>query len=69
MSMMGELSYFLGLQVKQLEEGTFINQSKYARELIKKFGMEKCSPTATPMSSSLKLDKDEEGQDVDMTAY
>ena len=69
MSMMGELSYFLGLQVRQLEEGTFISQTKYTRELIKKFGMEKSSPTSTPMSPSIKLDKDEEGQNVDMTAY
>ena len=41
MSLMGELSFFLGLQIKQSEKGIFINQGKYANELIKKFGLEK----------------------------
>ena len=39
MKMMGEMSYFLGLQVKQTEDGTIINQSKYTRNLLKRFGM------------------------------
>ena len=69
MSMMGELSFFLGLQVKQLEGGIFISQAKYTKELLKKFGMESCSVTSTPMGASCKLDKDEGGQDVDITAY
>lgn len=68
MSMMGELTFFLGLQVKQLEKGIFINQSKYTRELIKKFGMENCS-AATPMSASIKLDKYEGGIPVDITMF
>ncbi|XP_047335635.1 uncharacterized mitochondrial protein AtMg00810-like [Impatiens glandulifera] len=69
MSMMGELTLFLGLQVRQLEESIFINQTKYTKDLLKKFGMENCSATATPMSSSNKLDKDEDGQSVNITAY
>ena len=43
MSMMGELNFFLGLQIKQTKNGIFISQSKYCKELINKFGMEKCS--------------------------
>ncbi|XP_047335530.1 uncharacterized mitochondrial protein AtMg00810-like [Impatiens glandulifera] len=69
MSMMGELSFFLGLQVRQLEGGTFINQVKYTKELLKKFGIESCYAASTPMSSSIKLDKDEDGQSVNITTY
>ncbi|KAL8096136.1 hypothetical protein AgCh_037185 [Apium graveolens] len=68
MSMMGELSYFLGLQVKQSEEGTFICQSKYTRNLLKKFGMQDCSSASTPMATTTKLDKDT-GNSVDITDY
>ena len=69
MSMMGELTFFLGLQVRQLTNGIFINQVKYTKELLKKFGMESCSAMSTPMSSSCKLDQDESGLDVDITMY
>ncbi|KAL8116381.1 hypothetical protein AgCh_022764 [Apium graveolens] len=68
MSMMGELSYFLGLQVKQNEEGTFICQTKYTRNLLKKFGMQDCSSASTPMATVTKLDKDT-GKSVDITDY
>ena len=68
MSMMGELSYFLGLQVKQSNEGTFICQSKYTRNLLKKFGMQDCSSASTPMATATKLDKDT-GILVDITDY
>ncbi|GKV46902.1 hypothetical protein SLEP1_g53861 [Rubroshorea leprosula] len=61
MSMMGELNFFLGLQIKQSKEGIFINQSKYPKEMLKKFGMETCKPIATPMSTSINLDKGEGG--------
>ena len=64
MSMMGELNYFLGLQVKQTDQRTFINQSKYSKELLKRFKMENCKTRPTPMSTTLKLDKDEGGKDV-----
>ncbi|XP_047326410.1 uncharacterized mitochondrial protein AtMg00810-like [Impatiens glandulifera] len=69
MSMMGEMSFFLGLQVRQIDTGTFISQPKYTAELLKKFGMYTCAEEATPMSESVKLDKDEDGQAVDITAY
>ncbi|XP_042984783.1 uncharacterized protein LOC122313675, partial [Carya illinoinensis] len=69
MSMMGELTFFLGLQIKQAKSGTFINQSKYIKELLKKFGMENAKEIGTPMSPSTKLDKDESGKPVDSKIY
>ncbi|KAK9037261.1 hypothetical protein V6N11_022180 [Hibiscus sabdariffa] len=69
MSMMGELSFFLGIQIKQRKDGIFINQAKYIKENLKKFGLENVKPQATPMSSSIKLDKDEEGKCVDSKLY
>ena len=65
MSMIGELDFFLGLQIKQLKEGTFINQAKYIRDLLKRFNMEEAKTMKTPMSSSIKLDKDEKGKSID----
>ena len=61
MSMMRELNYFLGLQIKQTKDGIFVNQSKYVMDLLKKFDMEDVKPISTPMSSSTKLNKDESG--------
>ncbi|KAL6348530.1 hypothetical protein AAG906_013150 [Vitis piasezkii] len=69
MSMMGELNFFLGLQIKQLKEGTFINQAKYIRDLLKRFNLEEAKTMKTPMSSSIKLDKDEKGKSIDSTMY
>lgn len=69
MSMMGELTFFLGLQVKQTEEGILINQTKYTTEILKKFGMENCSAAPTPMNASIKLDKNEGGTPVDVSMY
>ena len=69
MSMMGELNYFLGLQIKQTNDGIFVNQAKYCKELIKRFGMEKSKHLATPMSTSCYLDKDQSGQSVDAKQY
>jgi hypothetical protein len=51
MSMMGELNYFLGFQVKQLKEGTFISQTKYTQDLLKRFGMKDAKPAKTPMGT------------------
>ena len=65
MSHMGKLSYFLGLQIKQLNNGIFINQEKYYNNLIKRFGMENTSVKPTPMSTSIHLDRDENGKNVD----
>ncbi|GJY45968.1 retrovirus-related pol polyprotein from transposon TNT 1-94 [Tanacetum coccineum] len=69
MSMMGELNFFLGLQIKQMEDGIFFNQSKYIKEMLKKFGLEDSKPMKTPMSSDTKLTKDEVCESVDSTKY
>ncbi|GJW58387.1 retrovirus-related pol polyprotein from transposon TNT 1-94 [Tanacetum coccineum] len=69
MSMMGELNFFLGLQIKQMEDDIFFNQSKYIKEMLKKFGLEDSKPMKTPMSSDTKLTKDEECESVDSTKY
>nr|GFA61385.1 retrovirus-related Pol polyprotein from transposon TNT 1-94 [Tanacetum cinerariifolium] len=58
MSMMGQMSFFLGLQVSQSLGGIFINQSKFALEILKKFGMDSCDSVDTPMVDRLKLDED-----------
>ncbi|KAL6337931.1 hypothetical protein AAG906_005396 [Vitis piasezkii] len=69
MSMMGKLNFFLGLQIKQLKEGTFINQAKYIKDLLKRFNMEEAKVMKTPMSSFIKLDMDEKGKSIDSTMY
>ncbi|CAM8911625.1 unnamed protein product [Rhodiola kirilowii] len=69
MSMVGELKYFLGLQVAQDEDGTRIHQQKYVREILKKFGMESAKTCATPMSPNDSLAKDESSLQVDPTLY
>ena len=69
MSMMGELNFFLGIQVKQLKHGTFLNQTKYCIELIKEFGIEKCKKTSTPIATSTYLDLDEKGKTVGESRY
>ena len=69
MSMMGELSFFLGLQIKQFEDGTFINQSKYINEMLKKFGMENAKTLDTPMAKNIKLTVEGEGEPIDSTKY
>ncbi|WVZ70600.1 hypothetical protein U9M48_019253 [Paspalum notatum var. saurae] len=56
MSMTGELKFFLGLQIKQLKEGTFLCQTKYTEDMLKKFGMENAKPINTPMASKGHLD-------------
>ncbi|GKE76583.1 retrovirus-related pol polyprotein from transposon TNT 1-94, partial [Tanacetum coccineum] len=69
MSMMGKLSFFLGLQISQSPKGIFLNQSKYALEIIKKYGMETSKPADTPMVEKSKLDKDPQGKAVDHIHY
>ncbi|GJS43457.1 retrovirus-related pol polyprotein from transposon TNT 1-94 [Tanacetum coccineum] len=66
MSMMGELNFFLGLQIKQMEDGIFFNQSKYIKEILRKYGLEDSKPMKTLMSSDTKLTKDEECESIDM---
>ena len=69
MSMMGELKFFLGLQVKQMKAGTFISQEKYIRDMLKKFDMTQAKPIKTPMQTNGHLDLNQEGKDVDQKVY
>jgi hypothetical protein len=64
MSMMGELTFFLGIQVKQTKQGNFVHQAKYTKDLMKKFNMAELKPVSTPMSSTASLGPDEDGDDV-----
>nr|GEV84144.1 retrovirus-related Pol polyprotein from transposon TNT 1-94 [Tanacetum cinerariifolium] len=69
MSLMGEMTFFLGLQVNQPPYGIFINQSKYVLEILKKYGMESCDLIGTPMEIKDELDLDQNGTPVDATKY
>ncbi|GJW08839.1 retrovirus-related pol polyprotein from transposon TNT 1-94, partial [Tanacetum coccineum] len=69
MLMMGKISFFLGLQISQSPRGIFLNQSKYALESLKKYGMEFSDPVNTPMVEKSKLDEDPQGKAVDPTHY
>ncbi|WVZ63059.1 hypothetical protein U9M48_012729 [Paspalum notatum var. saurae] len=69
MSMMGELEFFLGLQIRQTPQGTFVHQSKYTHDLLRKFDMADAWPQMTLMSLSTMLDKDEDGVEVDQKVY
>ncbi|GJS03302.1 retrovirus-related pol polyprotein from transposon TNT 1-94 [Tanacetum coccineum] len=69
MSMMGQMSFFLGLQISQCPRGIFINQSKYASEIVKKYGLNSTDSVDTPMIEIKKLDEDLQGKQVDATLY
>ncbi|GKB20384.1 retrovirus-related pol polyprotein from transposon TNT 1-94 [Tanacetum coccineum] len=69
MSLMGEMNFFLGLQIHQSPRGIFINQAKCALEILKNFSMEKCDTVGTPMATKPKLDADLSGKLVDQTDY
>nr|GEX93172.1 uncharacterized mitochondrial protein AtMg00810-like [Tanacetum cinerariifolium] len=69
MSMMGQMSFFLGLQIYQCPRGIFINQSKYAYEIVKKYGMLSSDTGDTPLVEKSKLDEDLQGKPVDATLY
>jgi hypothetical protein len=69
MSMMGELTFFLGIQVKQMKEGIFIHQAKYTKDLVKKFNLVELKPVSTPMSMAAALDPDENSEAVDQREY
>jgi hypothetical protein len=68
-SMMGELTFFLGIQVKQTKQGTFMHQSKYTNDLMKKFNMVELKSVSTLMSSTASLGPDEDGEAVDQREY
>ena len=69
MSMIGELSFFLGLQITQRSEGMFISQGKYLREMLKRFQMEDSKLVGTPMVTGCKLRKNDDSPDVDQRSY
>nr|GFB57965.1 hypothetical protein [Tanacetum cinerariifolium] len=69
MSSMGELTFFLGLQVKKKEDGIFINQDKYVAEILKKFGLTEGKSASTPIDTKKPLLKDPDGEDVDVHIY
>ncbi|WVZ52606.1 hypothetical protein U9M48_003650 [Paspalum notatum var. saurae] len=69
MSLMGELQFFLGLQIKESPEGTFVHQAKYTKDILKKFDMGDSKPMTTPMSTNTALDADEHGEAVDQKKF
>jgi hypothetical protein len=69
MSLLGELSFLLGLQICQSNQGIFISQTKYIREMIKRFRMEDCKPFTNPMQTSCKLRKDDDSKSTDQRQY
>ncbi|GAA0144458.1 transmembrane signal receptor [Lithospermum erythrorhizon] len=69
MSMVGELKYFLGIQVNQMKDSIFIFQLKYTKILFKKFGLETASSNRTPMATHVKITKDDSGNSVDISKY
>ncbi|GJR08068.1 retrovirus-related pol polyprotein from transposon TNT 1-94 [Tanacetum coccineum] len=69
MSMMGQMSFFLGLQISQSPRGIFLNQSEYAYEIIKKYGLLTSDSVDTPMVEKNKLDEDLQGTPIDTTLY
>jgi isopentenyldiphosphate isomerase len=69
MSMMGELTFFLGIQVKQTKKDIFIHQVKYMKDLMKKFNMTELKPMSTLMSMTAALDPDENDEAVDQREY
>jgi hypothetical protein len=69
MSMMAELTYFLGFQVKQLKDDNFLSQTKYTQDLLKRFGMKDAKPAKKPMGTDGHVDLNKEGKSVDQKAY
>jgi hypothetical protein len=69
MSMMGELTFFLGIQVKQIRQGNFIHQVKYTEDLMKKFNMDQLKPVSTLISMATSLDPDENSEAMDQREY
>jgi hypothetical protein len=65
MSMMGELTFFLAIQVMQMKQGTFVHQAKYTKDLMKKTNMVELNPMSTPMSTATSLNPNKNGETVD----
>ncbi|GAA0153068.1 transmembrane signal receptor [Lithospermum erythrorhizon] len=69
MSMVGELKFFLGIQISQMKDRIFISQSKYAKNIVHKFSLVNAKPKRTPMATHVKITKDENGKEVDISNY
>jgi hypothetical protein len=69
MTDLGMMKYFLGIEVNQFEDGIFICQTKYAKDILKRFRMVNCKPVVTPIATGTKLSKNDEGSCVDPTLY
>ena len=69
MSMIGELSYFLGLQIEQMKNGIFVSQGKYIKDMLKKFGVDDAKAISTPIGTNGSLDSDASGNMVDQNMY
>jgi hypothetical protein len=68
-SLLGGISLFLGLHICQRNKGIFISQTKYIREILKRFGMEYCKPVTTPLQTSFNLRKDDDSKSIDQRQY
>ena len=69
MSMMGEMKFFLGFEIKQLREGTFISQAKYTQDMLMRFMMKDVKGASTPMQTKCHLELNPNGKDVDQKVY
>jgi hypothetical protein len=69
MNMIGELQFFLGLQIKQPKGGTIVYQEKYTKDIVRKFKMEDSKAMVTPMSMTTTLDANEQGEHIDQKEY
>jgi hypothetical protein len=69
MSMPGELSFFLGLQITQTRKGIFISQTKYIKEILNKFEMEDCKPVCTPKVTGCNISKETKSKEIDQSLY
>ena len=69
MSMMGGLKFFLGFEIKQLSEGTFISQTKFTQDILKKFNMKDAKGKRFPMDTKCHLELNPKGVDVDQKLY
>jgi hypothetical protein len=69
MTMMGELAFFLGIQVKQTKHATFVHQANYMNDFMKNFNKAKFKPVSTPMSTATTLDLDENCEAIDQREY
>ena len=69
MSLLGELTFFLGLQVHQTTTGIFLSQAKYLKQILKKYGVEECKPVSTPMITGCNISSHDDSPMVNQSEY